>query len=662
MKLKTSFKIIIVTAILLPALIVGAFGSFSFANFYADMVSEESNSAAYSEAKSQTLFFERYAARLSAMAQLEQVKRAASGDYAPIKDQVDQVLDSQNDAALLDMMVMDSGGIVVANSKEELNVTQKQFDGYNDSMASTDLNGIYISSVSFSGDNRYGVNAIYIIKPVEGSTGYTGYIAAAVNADMLVGSLAGCTFFNNNGSVMFLDGDNNVLNVSGTIQRSGETSVHISRDMLTAINDTTRYVSYTSDGYYRTVGIIENSDWIWVGSCAISAVNFRITPAILFGLIIFAVFIVIDSLLAFVIYRRAISPLAVITGVMEEINAGDRDKRLPRFKTYEHQVISEAFNELLDDFYISEDVHKTVSALSDSMLFEWDMEHKRMYVSDNFKHMFDIDTENCGLFDGTFIDTLMNEKDARHFRKDMNSLIEDREYAEGEYQVKTLRNTEIWINIKAQSYTNRTGIGEVSRILGVVTDINNKKKSSLQLSQKASYDFLSQLYNRSTFLKELQKLLDMKRVNENYVVLFIDVDDFKFINDRYGHNVGDEVIRYVADTLKECVGNGGIAGRFGGDEFVLCVTDSEKVKNCDEFAAGIIDSLYRGYKCESIGITLNVKASIGISLVNEQVSEAEKLVGQADEAMYFVKKNGKANFHFFRPSDSSNLDLGNAIT
>ena len=662
MKLKTSFKIIIAASILLPALIVGAFGSYSYVNFYADMVSEESNAAAYSEAKSQTLFFERYDARLSAMAQLEQIKRAASGDYAPIKEQVDEVIDNQNDTALLDIIIMNNGGIVVANSQEELNLAETQFSGYNDRMTATDIGGIYVSSVSFNND-KYATDVIYIVKPVENSTGSKGYIAAAVNARTLVTSLSGASFFNNSGSLMFLDGDNNVLNVSGTIQRSSEASVNISRDRLSGITDSSRpYVSFTGDGYYRTMGAIENTDWIWVGSCAISTVNFRIMPAVFIGLIIFAVFLVIDSVLAFGIYRRAISPLSMITGAMEEINAGDREKRLPRFKTYEHQVISEAFNELLDDFYISEDVHKTVSALSDSMLFEWDMEQKKMYVSDNFSHMFDLDTENCGLFDGTFIDSLMNEKDARHFRKDMNSLLEDREYAEGEYQVKTLRNTEIWINIKAQSYTKRTGSGEISRILGVVTDINNKKKSSLQLSQKASYDFLSQLYNRSTFLKELQKLLDMKRVNERYAVLFIDVDDFKFINDRYGHNVGDEVIRYVADTLKECVGNGGIAGRFGGDEFVLCITDAEKVANCDEFAAGIIDNLYKGYKCEAVSITLNVKASIGIAVADEQVSDAERLVGQADEAMYFVKKNGKANFHFYDPSGAPNLDLGNTIT
>lgn len=658
MKLKTAFKIIIVNSILLPALIVGAFGIYGYFGFYADMVSEETASAAYSEAKSQTLFFERYATRLSAMAELDQIKHAAGGDYAAIKDQVDAVLSSDTDGALKDVIVIDSNGRVVINQQESLNLSTKVFEGYDDPLTATASDSVYVSPV-FVNNQNYGTSIIYIVKPLETSTGSTGYIAAAVDAEQLRLSVSGATFFGNAGSLILVDGAGTAIKPNEAI---GNSQIQFGPDMLSSINEVNRYVSFNQDGYYGAYGIIENTDWVWIGICNISNVTFSIFPAILFGLIVLAVVIVIDVLLAFVIYRRAITPIGQIIEAMEEINAGDRQKRLPNFKTYEHQVISETFNDLLDDFYISEDVHKTVSALSDSMLFEWDLERKKMYVSDNFKNMFDLDIEKTGLLDGTFIDTLMSEKDARHFRKDMTSLIEDREYAEGEYQVKTLRNTEIWINIKARAHSGRSGNGKVTKILGIITDINNKKKTSLQLSQKASYDFLSQLYNRSTFLKELQKLLDMKRVNESYAVLFIDVDDFKFINDRYGHNVGDEVIKYVADTLKDCVGNNGIAGRFGGDEFVLCVTNSEKVAHCEDFAANIIDKLYAGYKCESIGITLNVQVSIGISIVNEQVSEAEKLVGESDEAMYFVKKNGKANYHFFDPSIASNLDLGNAIT
>lgn len=658
MKLKTVYKAIIAVAILLPALIVGAFGSYCYFGFYTHMVSEETASVIYSEVKAQALFFERYSARLSSMAQLEQIRHAAGGDYTAIKNQVDEVINSFTDPALLDVIIVDSSGRVIVNLREELNLHIKLFEGYDDPLTETAADSIYVSPV-FVGNQNYGTDIIYIAKPVQTPAGFTGYLAASVDAKKLSEEIAGASFFDGAGSIMFVDSAGTTLNTNGIV---GNSAVQFTPNMLSAINETNRYVTFSEKGYYGAYGVIDNTDWVWVGICRSSDMTFSIIPAILFGLVTLAAVMVIDLLLTFLVYHRGITPLGQIAEAMDKINAGDREKRLPGFKVHEYQIISETVNDMLNNFYLSDDVHRAVSSLSDSMLFEWDFEQESMYLSDSFKHMFDINAERAGLLNGTFIDTLMSDKDAKRFRRDMASLVEEREYLEGEYKVKTIRNTEIWINIQAHSYKSRSDNSGIVRILGIVTDINNRKKFNLQLSQKVSLDFLSQFYSRSTFMNELQKLLDMKRANESYAVLFIDLDDFRFINDRYGHGVGDEVIRYAADTLKRCIGKSGIAGRFGSNEFVLCVTDREKVAHCTDFVTFIIDSLYSGFRCEGVGITLNVKASIGISIVSEQVSDAEKPIGEADEAMYFVKKNGKANFHFYDPSTAYTLDLGNAIT
>lgn len=89
-----------------------------------------------------------------------------------------------------------------------------------------------------------------------------------------------------------------------------------------------------------------------------------------------------------------------------------------------------------------------------------------------------------------------------------------------------------------------------------MTDIDNEKKLELQLSERASYDFLSQLYNRNTFIRNLTSEIE-RRGTKRVAVSFIDVDDFKFINDRYGHTIGDEVIRFVADTIRTKVDDQG---------------------------------------------------------------------------------------------------------
>ncbi len=662
MKLKTVFKILIISSILLPVLIVGAVGSASYENFYGNMVSSETAAAAYSAVRSQSIVLDRYSTDLAVMGQMSIIQRTAGGDYNAIKDQVDELLVSRvnADAALKDLIIMDGNGYSVASAvPSSLAQTYKDFD----KLTASPGNSAYISDISFDNSKYEGTSAfIYIIQKITTATGSSGYLGAAVDIMPLCSNLASASFFDNKGVIIFIDDTGNALNVNGGAVRSADWSVpvNISVDALASLGENNKYAVFDESGYYGAYGRLNDSGWMWIASYPASAASFDAMIVIIIGLVVFAVFIVIDSIIAFNIYRRAITPIGMVTSAMEEINAGDRQKRLPGFKTYEFQVISEAFNSLLDEFYVSEDVHKTIASLSESMLFEWDLHSSALYVSQNFRDTFDIDYEKANIFEENFLPSLMSEVDARHFIKDMGALNEGlREYVENEFQIKTRSNTEIWVNIKTSAFTNRSGI--ITKIMGVVTDINNRKKSSLQLSQKASYDFLSQLYNRSTFLKELQKLLDMKRINEKYAILFIDVDDFKFINDRYGHNVGDEVIKYVSDTIKECLGKGGIAGRFGGDEFVICLTDKDKAAHVDDFSMSIIDALYSGYKCEAAGVTLNINASVGIAIAPDHGTGAEELVGAADEAMYFVKKNGKSNYHIYDPETAPDLDLGNTI-
>lgn len=665
MKLKTIFKILIVASIIIPALVVGIIGTSLYNSFYNDMAAENSAAAAYVEAKTQEMFFDSAKGVLAVLSKNDDIRRAAGGDYASIKDSVDSIINGAAAANenIEDILITDSNGNIIANVQTGLSLVQTLYEGYDDEMKSAaGSTGVYISQL-FVEDAKYGKSVVYVTQAAMTPSGATGYIVAALNADALNTMLKENAFFGDNGGhIMFIDGKGNKINAGGEISRDGE-GVAVRKftdDMLAALSEENRFIAFNEDGYCGSYGSVPDSSWVWVGTFPLSSLSGDLTFPIVFGFVVLSAFLVIDALIAFAIYRRAISPIGTITTTMSEINAGDRTKRLPNFSTYEYQIITEAFNDLLDDAYMSEDVHKTIAALSKNMLFEWDIESKEMYLSNNFKQVFSFDASKVDLTNGSFIDSLMDEGDAKHYIRDMNALLNnDREKVESEYLMKDKDGNDIWIELKVRTVTSRNGA--INGVIGVLTDITSKKNTSLQLSQKASYDFLSQLYNRSTFLRELQKIIDRRRPDETYAIFFIDVDDFKFINDRYGHNVGDEVIKYVADSLKDSIGDKGIAGRFGGDEFVICATDSELAENCSDFAMGIIDKMYSGYKCDTVGAILNVQVSIGITLINENGSDAESLVGQADEAMYFVKKNGKANYHIYEPDSGSGLDSGNTI-
>ena len=381
--------------------------------------------------------------------------------------------------------------------------------------------------------------------------------------------------------------------------------------------------------------------------------SFSMTANLL-GWVVVAAAAVVFSVGSLVVIGRFLGNMSGMLKTMTEISDAEGATDI-RFKVTNRKSelgeIQTSFNDLLDEVFLSEERHRTIAELSDNMLFEWDFHKERMYCSPNMLAKFDIKTEDSTLSNGKFIDSLMNSEDAEKYKRDINQLLKNKNGYSAEYQLKTKSGAVIWVSLRAVCITDR--LGEPLRVIGVMTDIDNEKKLELQLSERASYDFLSQLYNRNTFIRNLTAEID-RRGTKRVAALFIDVDDFKFINDRYGHTIGDEVIRFVADTIRKKVDDrGGFAGRFGGDEFVLCFTNQEDIENIENISMDIINELYQGYDTPDGGMHIDVKASIGVAFCPEHTEDVNELLSFADTAMYFVKKNGKTNYHIYIPEDSA---------
>ena len=203
MKLKTLFKIMIITSILIPIIIVGIVGTLTYSSSYGQMAAGETGTAAYSLAKAQSLFFDNYEVKLSVLAQTDYIKRAAGGDYNAIKEQVDSLTNAiiKSDDGLIDISVMDSNGYIVASHNEGvLKDTYKDFE----ELRKISENEIYISNIT---DEKYLENVIYIIKPLTTFGNSRGYIAAVASADKLNALLSEARFFDGKGSVVFMDGN-----------------------------------------------------------------------------------------------------------------------------------------------------------------------------------------------------------------------------------------------------------------------------------------------------------------------------------------------------------------------------------------------------------------------------------------------------------------------
>ena len=664
LKLKIVLTAVMLVFAIVPAVIVGAIGTFSVMGY--ERSAKENTLQQVGESKSAGIkhAFKSYSSIVGAIAKSE-----AAVDVAHGMGSADAELEAAvaADPDILDMMILDDSGTVI----EAVNGSE---GGVFENLPMNDQGVINMPSVSeMLNWTSYG-DAIFVADPIpsDNASGEAGYVVAIVSAgpDSAVMKALSGQFVNLSGaSFMIVDKNGVAVNYkqSGSINKefagsalqsdiaqffdtsnSGYSDLKNSKDIKSIKG------SASGSTYFVGLAGTDVMNWRWVASADNAAFSQFSTTTNLLGWVVVAASAVVFSIASLLVIGRFLGNMNGMLKTMTEISEAEGSTDI-RFKVTNRRSelgeIQTSFNELLDEVFLSEERHRTIAELSDNMLFEWDFHKERMYASKNMLAKFDIDTDSATLSNGKFIDSLMSQDDSEKYKRDMNGLLKNKSGYSAEYQLKTKSGAVIWVSLRAVCITDR--LGEPLRVIGVMTDIDNEKKLELQLSERASYDFLSQLYNRNTFIRNLTSEIE-RRGTKRVAVSFIDVDDFKFINDRYGHTIGDEVIRFVADTIRTKVDDrGGFAGRFGGDEFVLCFTNQDDIANIENISMDIINELYEGYTTADGAMHIDVKASIGVAFCPEHTEDVNELLSFADTAMYFVKKNGKTNYHIYIPEDSA---------
>ncbi|MFY0676454.1 MAG: EAL domain-containing protein [Neptuniibacter sp.] len=190
--------------------------------------------------------------------------------------------------------------------------------------------------------------------------------------------------------------------------------------------------------------------------------------------------------------------------------------------------------------------------------------------------------------------------------------------------------------------------GETTHFVSIFSDITQLKEHQNELEHMAHYDSLTQLPNRVLLADRLQTAIKTCIHTEKLLaVAYLDLDDFKPVNDRYGHDVGDLLLIDVSRRLIDTLGEGCDIARLGGDEFVILIPDLEHVTQCEVILSNTIAELSQPFLIN--GHLLNLSASIGATLFPEDKSDADALIRHADQAMYTAKQAGRNQYHFFDP-------------
>jgi diguanylate cyclase (GGDEF)-like protein len=192
---------------------------------------------------------------------------------------------------------------------------------------------------------------------------------------------------------------------------------------------------------------------------------------------------------------------------------------------------------------------------------------------------------------------------------------------------------------------------------GVITfrDVTDLMRRTVELEKRAQYDDLTLLPNRSLFIRQLEKAIGRsRRSGKPIAVLFIDLDRFKMVNDTLGHDVGDELLRQVGERLTKHLRVGDFSGRWGGDEFVVCLEDLGESQNAAAAAQKLVLVLSEKYQVKASEVYAT--PSIGIAIHTESGDDAERLVKAADLAMYQSKRRGGGRFQFYSEALNNQLE------
>jgi diguanylate cyclase (GGDEF)-like protein/PAS domain S-box-containing protein len=199
--------------------------------------------------------------------------------------------------------------------------------------------------------------------------------------------------------------------------------------------------------------------------------------------------------------------------------------------------------------------------------------------------------------------------------------------------------TTIWTEVHTRFIKNEQR--QISGILGVTRDITERRKSEQDLLYMAYHDALTGLYNRKAFIEFLENEIKYaQRYSSGLALLFFDLNRFKQVNDTYGHEIGDHLLKAVAERVKTAVRDSDIVFRLGGDEFTIILKTPEEIAP-EIVVRRILENLAEPYSFGDIQVDF-VSASIGIAVFPRDGLTAGELMKNADWAMYEAKKNNEA--------------------
>ncbi len=299
-------------------------------------------------------------------------------------------------------------------------------------------------------------------------------------------------------------------------------------------------------------------------------------------------------------------------------------------------------------FHVSEDRWKFALEGAGDGVWDWDMVTDQVFRSARWKEIY-------GYTNNQLEETAAAGRALVH-PDDLAQMLEDTQaYLKGERDIyvsefRILCEDGTWKWTLSRGMVIRHDVdGKPLRMIGTHTDISERKNAEAQVFRLAHYDQVTHLPNRTLFLDRFhQEVKKAQRNNQFITLMYLDLDDFKEINDTLGHDMGDLLLKETAGRLEACVRSDDTVARMGGDEFTIILNNLKDQISTERVAQNILDKFNEPFYLG--GQIVYITTSIGISVYPVDGTEVDVLLKNADRAMYAAKEQGRNRYHYFTPT------------
>ncbi len=272
------------------------------------------------------------------------------------------------------------------------------------------------------------------------------------------------------------------------------------------------------------------------------------------------------------------------------------------------------------------------------IFFEWDLEKDEIYVTENFEDTFGYAVEK-----GNFTDYLLRNHgliyadDLPVLQSLIDRIDSGSRVAEQEMRIMKADGTCVWcrVRVAAQQWEN----GHIVSILGAITNIHADKLVMQNLQYQMERDSLTGLFNRTAATKQIEQYIQSENASQKAAVLTLDIDNFKRVNDTYGHMAGDSVLISCGEAIRCQFRSEDIVARFGGDEFLIFLPGIPNQKIAQNCCQKILDCFTKDVA--SLVPNCQISCSIGIAMYPEDGTRCLQLLQNADTALRYAKESGK---------------------